>query len=278
MASVIAFDVNETLLDLRALDEPFEVLLGSASLRPQWFSMMLQLAFTGGLTGRYVDFTSAQRAALAMLAEREGVPVTAGDIDGLVSRMSSLPPHPEVPGALASLARTRLRLVALTNSVQHIAEAQLASAASPAFPGCALCRCHWPPQARAAALPRGRGALRRTHRRGAPGGRPFLGHRRGHGRRMPGCICRPSRHGAESTRGPAWYYRPGPGRGSRADHQHRRLNRPPPRPEPTSRRSGTHGYPPARMARWHVTINARHRLPPTRARITPIISAVCGPG
>ena len=42
--------------------------------------------------------------------------------------MSSLPPHPEVPGALAALARTRLRLVALTNSVQPVAEAQLASA------------------------------------------------------------------------------------------------------------------------------------------------------
>ena len=52
MASVIAFDVNETLLDLRALDEPFEVLLGSAALRPQWFTLMLQLAFTGGLTGQ----------------------------------------------------------------------------------------------------------------------------------------------------------------------------------------------------------------------------------
>jgi 2-haloacid dehalogenase len=47
VASVIAFDVNETLLDLRALDEPFEGLLGSAALRPQWFTLMLQLAFTG---------------------------------------------------------------------------------------------------------------------------------------------------------------------------------------------------------------------------------------
>ena len=133
VASVIAFDVNETLLDLGALDEPFEVLLGSAALRPQWFTLMLQLAFTGGLTGRYVNFTTSQRAALAMLAEREGVPLTASDIDGLVGRMSSLPAHPEVPGALAALARTRLRLVALTNSVQHVAEAQLAGAGPDSF-------------------------------------------------------------------------------------------------------------------------------------------------
>ena len=128
MASVIAFDVNETLLDLRALDEPFEALLGSAALRPQWFAQMLQLAFVGGLTGRYTDFTTAQRGALAMLAEREGVPLSAGEIDGLVARMSSLPPHPEVPGALARLSGTGLRMVALTNSVQAVADAQLASA------------------------------------------------------------------------------------------------------------------------------------------------------
>ena len=128
MASVIAFDVNETLLDLAALDAPFEARLGDAALRRQWFAQMLQLAFVGGLTRQYVDFTAAQRAALIMVGEREGVPLSADDIDGLVALMSSLPPHPEVPGALASLALTSLHLVALTNSVQAVAEAQLASA------------------------------------------------------------------------------------------------------------------------------------------------------
>ena len=128
MASVIAFDVNETLLDLGSLDAPFEAVLGDAALRPQWFAQMLQLAFVGGLTGQYVDFTTAQRAALVMVSERANVPLGADDIDGLVALMSSLPPHPEVPGALAALAATSLRLVALTNSVQAVAGAQLASA------------------------------------------------------------------------------------------------------------------------------------------------------
>jgi 2-haloacid dehalogenase len=128
MARVIAFDVNETLLDLSALDEPFERLFGKPGLRPQWFALMLQLSFVGGLTGRYVDFTAAQRAALAMLAEREGVSLTPGEVDGLVGGMRSLPPHPEVPGALARLSRTSLRMVALTNSTQPVAEAQLAFA------------------------------------------------------------------------------------------------------------------------------------------------------
>ncbi len=59
MPTVLAFDVNETLLDLRALDPVFEEVLGDASLRPQWFASMLQISFVGGLTGEHVDFTTA---------------------------------------------------------------------------------------------------------------------------------------------------------------------------------------------------------------------------
>ena len=72
MATVLTFDVNETLLDLAVLDPVFDAVLGDAALRPQWFSAMLQLSFVGGLTGSYVDFTSAQRAALRMMAARAG--------------------------------------------------------------------------------------------------------------------------------------------------------------------------------------------------------------
>jgi len=125
---VLAFDVNETLLDLKALDEPFEKLFGAAALRPQWFGQMLQLSFVGGLTGSYVDFTTAQRAALHMLAQREGVQLTEEQVEETVSLMSSLPPHAEVPAALRRLTDTPLHLVALTNSVQEVAERQLRNA------------------------------------------------------------------------------------------------------------------------------------------------------
>ncbi len=128
MTRVIAFDVNETLLDLRALDEPFEQLLGSSALRGQWFAQMLQLSFVGGLTGDYVDFTTAQRAALQMVAARCGRSLGEDAVVEIVDRMSSLPPHEEVPGALARLRETSLTVVALTNSVQQVAEAQLRNA------------------------------------------------------------------------------------------------------------------------------------------------------
>ena len=128
MTKVIAFDVNETLLDLRALDAAFEELLGSAALRGQWFAQMLQLSFVGGLTGNYVDFSDAQQAALHMLGERQGVTVSDDAAAAMVGRMNSLPPHPEVPGALKELAGTSLTVVALVNSLQSVGEDQLANA------------------------------------------------------------------------------------------------------------------------------------------------------
>ncbi len=128
MTKVIAFDVNETLLDLRALDAHFGDLLGSTALRAQWFAQMLQLAFVGGLTGEYVDFSTAQHAALHMLAERHGRDLTADQVTQIVDRMSSLPPHPEVSAALRILRETSLKTVALTNSVASVAEAQLINA------------------------------------------------------------------------------------------------------------------------------------------------------
>jgi 2-haloacid dehalogenase len=128
MTKVIAFDVNETLLDLRALDASFEEALGSAALRGQWFAQMLQLSFVGGLSGEYVDFSTAQHAALFMLAERNALAVSPAEVAEIVSKMSSLPPHPEVADALARLRTTTLKVVALTNSVRSVAEEQLTNA------------------------------------------------------------------------------------------------------------------------------------------------------
>ena len=51
---IVAFDVNETLLDLSVLDDPFKEAFGSDAVRRAWFTQMLQLSFVGGLTGAYV--------------------------------------------------------------------------------------------------------------------------------------------------------------------------------------------------------------------------------
>jgi 2-haloacid dehalogenase len=120
--------VNETLLDLGALDDVFAAELGDAALRPQWFAQMLQLAFVGAITGRYVDFTSAQHAALTMVAERQGVALDEEAARRVVGAMRTLPPHADVPDALVQLGDGGFTLAALTNSPLDVVEDQLRNA------------------------------------------------------------------------------------------------------------------------------------------------------
>jgi 2-haloacid dehalogenase len=122
---LIAFDVNETLLDLGALDPVFEDLFGDGSVRAQWFAQMLQVAFVGAITDRYVDFTAAQRAALDMVAQRRSVTLPDGAGDRVAAAMRALPPHPEVADALGRLRDSGHRLAALSNSPQDVEQAQL---------------------------------------------------------------------------------------------------------------------------------------------------------
>jgi 2-haloacid dehalogenase len=126
---IIAFDVNETLLDTSALDPLFERHFGDAGLRRTWFSQMLQLAFTGGLTGRYVDFSTAQRAAVAMLAGSRGLDLDADAVgEEITTAMTRLPAHDDVVPALEALREGGLRVVTLSNSPPRPAEQQIENA------------------------------------------------------------------------------------------------------------------------------------------------------
>ncbi len=125
MQPVIAFDVNETLLDLTALDPLFERVFGDRSLRPLWFGQMLQLSFVGIITNDYVDFTTAQRAALEMVAKRRDAELSDGDVEEIVGGMRMLPAHPEVRDALLKIRESGARVCSLTNSPLGVVEAQL---------------------------------------------------------------------------------------------------------------------------------------------------------
>jgi 2-haloacid dehalogenase len=128
MPRVLAFDVNETLLDLSVLDGLFEEAFGDAALRQLWFAQMLQVAFVGAITDRYVDFTSAQRAALAMVAERRGEELPDSVAAAIVDGMRDLPAHPDAPDALRRLGDAGFTLATLTNSPLDVARDQMRNA------------------------------------------------------------------------------------------------------------------------------------------------------
>jgi 2-haloacid dehalogenase len=125
---VCVFDVNETLLDLAALDPLFERVFGDASVRRLWFNQMLQSAFVGTMTDAYATFGEAAGAALKMTEERSGVEISDEDRREILGGLRELPPHPEVPDSLDRLRNAGFRLATLTNSTQEVAEAQVENA------------------------------------------------------------------------------------------------------------------------------------------------------
>ena len=128
MPRIYVFDVNETLLDLGALDLPFAETFGYATARREWFALMLQLAFVSTITENYRDFGALGAAALDMLTAKLGLSLERGQRATLLAGLRQLPPHAEVPASLKRLHEAGLRLVSLTNSPQSVAQAQLAYA------------------------------------------------------------------------------------------------------------------------------------------------------
>jgi len=128
MKQVLVFDVNETLLDVGALDPVFTRMFGDASARREWFGQMLQSAFVSTITHTYRDFGALGMAALAMIAERHGVTPSDDDRIALRDGMRQLPPHPEVTGALERLRDAGFRLATLTNSTAEVGEIQVTNA------------------------------------------------------------------------------------------------------------------------------------------------------
>jgi len=122
---VCVFDVNETLLDLGALDPHFERLFGDPSARQAWFGQFLTSWLTAMVTGVYQDFGTIGGSALEMVAERQGVDLSDEDKQQILGGMQELPPHPEVEENLGRLREAGIRLAALTNSTQQVADTQI---------------------------------------------------------------------------------------------------------------------------------------------------------
>jgi 2-haloacid dehalogenase len=122
---ILVFDVNETLLDLKAFDRVFADLFGSASVREEWFNLLLQRAFTATLGGAYRDFAALAESALRMTAERHGVAIDVTVVRRVLAGVKELPPHPEVPAALQRLHEAGVPMVALSQSPVATIEAQL---------------------------------------------------------------------------------------------------------------------------------------------------------
>ncbi len=128
MPPTVVFDVNETLLDLEALSDPFDRAFGDGSIRNEWFAQLLQLSLVVTITDSYRDFRTLAGEALDVVAGTRDVRLDEVTRTAILGTIAHLPPHRDVPEALRRLRAAGARLAALTNSPPDTVEAQLTNA------------------------------------------------------------------------------------------------------------------------------------------------------
>lgn len=122
---MIAFDVNETLLDLDTMTSIFERIFGEKLAMRLWFANLILYSEALTLARVYVPFTDIGAAVLQMLADTRGIRITEGDKKELTDKFATMPPHPEVPGALQKLRAAGFHLFTLTDNLLEVQGRQL---------------------------------------------------------------------------------------------------------------------------------------------------------
>ena len=125
MNRAVIFDVNETVLDLGALDPLFLRWFGDPSARKQWFAQTLHFAMTLAATREFRSFGEVGAAALSAIAHRRGVSLPGEAAGQLREAMLRLPAHVDVAPALLTLRQTGLATAALSNNPLPVVQQQL---------------------------------------------------------------------------------------------------------------------------------------------------------
>jgi 2-haloacid dehalogenase len=122
---LIVFDVNETLLDLETMTPIFQRIFSDRVAMRLWFDSLIMYSEALTLANCYVPFTEIGAAAMKMLADVRGIDITDSDKAELTEKFSTMPPYPEVPGALRSLRDAGFRLFTLTDNLIEVQGRQL---------------------------------------------------------------------------------------------------------------------------------------------------------
>ena len=118
---VIAFDVNETLLDLAPVRVELVEAGQPADLLETVFARTLLTGFAAAVVGSWCRFRDAFDTALAQATDLD-----AGRRSTVADAFAELSPHPDVEPALRSLADAGVRVVTLSHGSPGVAEAGLA--------------------------------------------------------------------------------------------------------------------------------------------------------
>jgi len=82
---LIVFDVNETLLDLTALEPTFERIFRDKGALRLWFANLILYSSALTVAGCYVPFTDIGSAVMKMLADTGGIVIEEVDKKELIA-------------------------------------------------------------------------------------------------------------------------------------------------------------------------------------------------
>ena len=119
--AVVAFDVNETLLDLAPVRAALVELGEPEHLLPAVFARTLLTGFAATVAGDWCRFRDAFDTALAQSTE-----LGAADRSRVADTFGELVPHPDVEPALRRLAEAGVWAVTLSHGSPGVADAGLA--------------------------------------------------------------------------------------------------------------------------------------------------------
>jgi 2-haloacid dehalogenase len=117
MPSILAFDVNDSMLDIQHLCPLFERLFGDRKFVDEWYAQLVLYSEAITLAaGPYTPFFDLSQAVLKMMGSIHGVSIKPDDVDELKMLSAAMPAHSDVPAGLKLLKEAGFRLVTLTNS------------------------------------------------------------------------------------------------------------------------------------------------------------------
>ncbi|MES6429105.1 hypothetical protein U6U55_12205, partial [Cutibacterium acnes] len=122
---LIVFDVNETLLDLETMEPVFARIFDDKGAMRLWFSNFIMYSAALTVAGCYVPFTEIGAAVMKMLADTRGISIDDNDKKELTEKVSTMPPHADVPAALRKLRAAGFRLFTLTDNLLEVQTRQL---------------------------------------------------------------------------------------------------------------------------------------------------------
>jgi 2-haloacid dehalogenase len=114
--TVLLFDVNETLLDMSAMQKAVNEMFGNELAFKLWFAQLLEYSLVENVTGQYHSFSEVGQAVMRMTAEILGQAVPEAKQKELVAMAKETQPHPDVIPGLEKLQQAGFRMATLTNS------------------------------------------------------------------------------------------------------------------------------------------------------------------